>query len=206
MRQLNYKTLKYNFMKALNKILWFIFISSLLISCGDEGEKYVATPHQVTETYVFRAPIRGFQGRLGIENELEPIRLADIIGEQASQNLVNAEMQIADCYLEVRGLKSMENTPVLKDFTIQVEGRAGVNFGNCTAKPSLATDFESDRRQSIPKVSNFIKLIFDTYTGTTAKRANIVMSFTPTQDIFVEDNVELIITITGTYTYNTYSR
>ena len=193
-------------MKILNKILLLIFAFFSLVSCGDD-DKFVTTPKQVTETYVFKVPIRGFQGRLGIEKEFPPIRLADIIGDEASRNLVGAEMQIAKCYLEIVGLKDLDNNPILKDFTIQIEGKgkSEVNFGNCTSKPSLLTDFESDESQSTLKFSNFIKSIFDTYTGK-ARSANLILSYTPTEDIFVEDKVELRITITGTYTYNSYSR
>jgi len=192
-------------MKVLNKILLLIFIYSSFVSCSSDDDKFLTTPKQVTETYVFKVPIRGFQGRLGIEKEFPPIRLVDIIGDEASRNLVSAEMQIADCFFEIRGLKDLDNNSVLKDFSIQIEGKSAVNFGNCTPKPSLATDFESDRRQSVPKFSNFIKSIFDTYTSR-ARSANLILSYTPTVDILVEDKVELLITITGTYTYNSYSR
>ena len=191
-------------MKALKKILSLIFISSLFLACGDNGDNYTAVPKQVTETHVFRIPIRGFAGQFVTEKELKPIALADIIGEDAARNLVRAEMQVADCYLEIRGLKNMENNPVLKDFTLEV-GKTKINFGNCTTKPSLAIDFESDRRQSTTKFSSFIKAVFDTYTGK-ARRANLIMQFTPTEDIFVQDNVELVITITGTYSYNIYTK
>jgi hypothetical protein len=195
-------------MKTVNKTLLFIFLSFLFVSCGDEEKPVSSAPIQrkITQEYVYKVPIRGFSGRLGIENKFNSIRLADIIGEEAARNIVSADLQQAASYLEVKGLKKLEQAPTLKDFNIQIEENPAINFsGDCTPSSDLlATEFESDMRQSTPKVTDFIKAILDTYMRSNNKSAHLILSFAPTKDIFVTDSVNLEITITADYIYNTY--
>jgi len=184
-------------MKALNKILLLAFIATLFISCGDDEPETI--PFQVTEEYVYTWDIRGSEGISG-SYELGAINLADIIGKDAANRFKKGEMQIADSYMEITGLKAMNPSPVLMDFSLFLEKGPSVNFGNCTANASSLTDFASDVKQSTKPVSNFLQSVFAAYTSKN-KTAKMTISFKPTHDIKASHNVKIKLVFTGTYHY-----
>ena len=189
-------------MKTTFKVLFFIFLSAVFTSCGDD--KPTPVQRKITKESIFEIPIQGIGGMFGTHKQIPPIRLSDIIGGEAAKNILKAEIQKADCYLEVRGLKELEKTTTLADFTIQIEGKPAVNLGNCSPSSSLGiNDFESDRKQSTDKFLNLVKAIVDTYTRG-KKSAYFTLSFMPTEHISLDDDVKLYIVITADYTYNTY--
>jgi hypothetical protein len=188
-------------MKTIYKALLFIPISFLFVACG--GNEKIPVQKKIAKEYHITVPIRGLRGQSVSEKELPSVYLADIIGEDAARNIVRADMQYADSYLEINGLKDLETPTTLKDFTIQIEGKTGVNFGNCTSNVVLATDFESDTKQSIQKVLDFIQDVLNTYTHNN-KSARLIVSFSSTETILEKDNVYLKIVIRADYIYNSY--
>ena len=189
-------------MKTIFKVLSFVLLSSVFASCGDD--KPTPVQRKITKEYIFTAPIQGFKGNLVFVEDLTPIRLSDIIGSEAAKNIVRAEIQSAECYMEVRGLKKMSPSPALANFTIKIsEKNKEFNFGNCAPILDLATDFESDRKQSISKVLDLIKATLNTYTHSN-KSAHLILSYKPTENILPKDSVNLHIVITADYIYNTY--
>ena len=189
-------------MKTIFKMLFFVLLPFVFASCGDD--KPTPVKRKITKESIFEIPIQGIKGMFGTHKQIPLIRLSDIIGEEAAKNILQAEIQKADCYLEVRGLKDLEKTTTLEDFTIQIEGKSAVNLGNCSSSSSLGiNDFESDRKQSTDKFLNLIKAIVDTYTHG-KKSAYFTLSFMPTEHISLDEDVKLYIVITADYTYNSY--
>ena len=186
-------------MKVLNKILVLAFMATFFISCNDDSDPETI-PFQVTEEYVYEWPIRGSEGISG-SYELGAINLADIIGKEAANRFKKGEMQIADSYMEITGLKAMNPSPVLIDFSLFLERGPSVKLGDCTADASFPTDFASDKKQSTEKVSNFLRAVFAAYTSK-SKTAKITVSFKPTHDIAAGDNVAIKLVLTGTYYYD----
>jgi hypothetical protein len=187
-------------MKALNFFTIILITALFLSSCKDEEE---GTPQQVTKTFTYSHTIRGSEGVKG-ELPLEGINLSDIIGADAAQNLEDAEMQLADSYLEISGLNQLD-TPdsvvvMLEDFTIKVGSRQGVNIGDCTTDPQSPNEFAADIQQSTNTVVNLIRNIFSDVTSG-SKSTEITVSFTPNVNITSSDNVQLIISFGGTYYY-----
>ena len=172
----------------------------LFSSCGEEDE---GTPRQITKTYTYSQTIRG---SAGVKGEIPPseLNLADIIDAEAARNLENAEMQLADSYLEISGLNQIESPDtvavVLEDFTVKVGTRQGVNLGNCSTNPQETDEFSSDVQQSTNDIINLIRNIFTDVTSGN-KSTDITVSFTPNVDITSSDNVQLQISFGGIYYY-----
>ena len=191
------KTLK---MKTLNIFALFFIAVLLIASCEEEDE---GTPRQITKTYTYSQNIRGSAGVRG-ELPSSELNLADIIDAEAARNLQNAEMQLADSYLEITGLNQLEVPDtvavVLEDFTIKVGSRQGVNIGDCTTDPQAPNEFAAGVQQSTNTVINLIRNIFTDVTSG-SKSAEITVSFTPSVNITSADNVQLNISLGGTYNY-----
>ncbi len=191
------KTLK---MKTLNIFALFFIAVLLIASCEEEDE---GTPRQITKTYTYSQNIRGSAGVRG-ELPSSELNLADIIDAEAARNLQNAEMQLADSYLKITGLNQLEVPDtvvvVLEDFTIKVGSRQGVNIGDCTTDPQAPNEFAAGVQQSTNTVINLIRNIFTDVTSG-SKSAEITVSFTPSVNITSADNVQLNISIGGTYNY-----
>ena len=187
-------------MKTLNFFAIFLIGAMLFSSCGEEDE---GTPRQITKTYTYSQTIRG---SAGVKGELPPseLNLADIIDAEAARNLENAEMQLADSYLEISGLNQIESPDtvavVLEDFTVKVGTRQGVNLGNCSTNPQETDEFSSDVQQSTNDIINLIRNIFTDVTSGN-KSTDITVSFTPNVDITSSDNVQLQISFGGIYYY-----
>ena len=191
------KTLK---MKTFNIFALFFIAVLLIASCEEEDE---GTPQQVPKTYTYSQNIRGSEGVRG-ELPSSELNLADIIDAEAARNLQNAEMQLADSYLEISGLNQIESPDtvavVLENFTIKVGARQGVNLGDCSTDPQETDEFASDVQQSTNDVINLIRNIFTDVTSGN-KSADITVSFTPNVDIKASDNVQLQISFGGIYYY-----
>ncbi|HKL31729.1 MAG TPA: hypothetical protein VJ919_04300 [Tangfeifania sp.] len=187
-------------MKTLNIFALFFIAVLLIASCEEEDE---GTPRQITKTYTYSQNIRGSAGVRG-ELPSSELNLADIIDAEAARNLQNAEMQLADSYLEITGLNQLEVPDtvavVLEDFTIKVGSRQGVNIGDCTTDPQAPNEFAAGVQQSTNTVINLIRNIFTDVTSG-SKSAEITVSFTPSVNITSADNVQLNISIGGTYNY-----
>lgn len=193
------------FMKAINNLaaIAITLMSVFFISCGDDDNNPGPTPTPQKKTEVFNKSkvLRGFADS-HVSTEAFTIYLSDIIGEDAAHNFVSGERQLAECYIEVNGLRDKEPETILKDFSLKLNDNAPVVFGDCRANANNVNEFESDTKQSTQKVADFIQSVFESYTGST-KKAIIEVSFTPTQDITTED-VSLKLVIKGDYIYNTY--
>jgi hypothetical protein len=190
-------------MKTVNKMLLFVSLSFLFVSCGEE-EKPIPIQKKIFKTHVYEVPIQGYQDQTITANKLPLIRLSDIVGEDIAQNTIGFEFQYVGCYIEIVGLKGMKSAPNLENFTLQIEGQPEVNLGNCTPHPVYKADFESDQIQLNDPIVNFIKALLDTYTRSNTRSARLILSFTPTENISEEDNVKLKISITANYIYNEY--
>jgi hypothetical protein len=177
-----------------------LFIAILLISSCKSKED--GTQRQVTESYTYEQNLRGSAGVKG-ELPLPELRLADVIEADVAQNLTNAQIQLANSYLEVSGLNQVEPDTVvvvLEDFTIQVGTRPPVNLGNFSTNPQGLNELGSDVQYSTNQVVNLIQNIFSEIT-TGNKRTNITVSFMPNVDITAADNVQLKIHFGGIYHY-----
>lgn len=187
-------------MKTIKFLILFVITGLLITSCEEEDN---GTPQQVTKTYTYSENIRGSVGVMGTL-ELPELNLSDVIGTEAANNFKNAEMQLADSYLEISGLNQLEASDtivvVLEDFTIKVGSRQGVNLGNFSTDPQEVNEYPSDEELSTNTIVNLIQNIFtDVTTGN--KNAKITVSFTPNVDITSSNNVQLKITFGGKYNY-----
>ena len=178
-----------------------LLIAAMLISsCKKEDE---GTPKQMTKTHTFSLNLIGTSG---VKGELQPsdIKLNDIIGVDPAKNLENAEMQLASSHLEVSGLNQIESPDTvaveLEDFTIKVGTRPGVNLGTCSTDPQGSNEFAADVQQSTNQMIDIIQNIFADLTSG-SKSSSITVSFTPNVSIASADNVQLKISIGGTYYY-----
>jgi hypothetical protein len=187
-------------MKTLNFFSMFLIAAMLIASCKKEDE---GTPQQITKNYTYSQNIRG---SLGVKGELilSELKLADIIGAEPAENFKNAEMQLANCHLEISGLSQIESPEgeavILDDFTIKAGTRQGVNIGDCSTDPQGPNEFAADDPQSTNEIISIIQNIFTDITSG-SKSSTITVSFTPNVDITSSDNVQLKISIGGTYHY-----
>jgi hypothetical protein len=190
-------------MKIIKQIIWLPALMSLFfISCGDNDDPLPEKiPVQKKITYSHEYELEGLSKSAGVYFR-DTIYLADIIGESAADKLIKADFHIAESYLEVTGLKALSPSPILRSFSLQLENGSSILFDNCTSNPQSINDLASDTKQSTPKVSEFIKSVFSTYTSD-KKKAVIKISYESTED-FMNENVYLTIVFTGTYNYYTY--
>jgi len=186
-------------MKILSKFFVMAFIASLFVSCGGD-DKPLPTPVQKQISKTWTISIRGVAGATLTLEEI-PITLADIPGVNTS-NFISGEFQNSGSNIQITGLKNTDGA-VLNNFTMQVNNAAAVNFGRVTYTPSGSSDFGSDVPQSSNRETTFLSSLFTAYAGK-GKTANLKVTFTPSADIVAADNVNLVITINGTYNWNTF--
>ncbi|MFA5533644.1 MAG: hypothetical protein WDA19_04060 [Mariniphaga sp.] len=183
------------------KIFTLLFIATMLISSCKKDDDGV--PRQMTKTYEFKQEIRGSEQVLGTL-PAQVLKLSDIIGADPAENFQHAEMQLANSYLKISGLSQIElpgeQPVVLKDFTIKVGTHQGVNLGDCSTDPQTVNEFLSDAPQSTNQVVALIETIFNDLTSGN-RSTSISVSFTPNVSLVPADNVQLIISIGGTYHY-----
>lgn len=190
-------------MKTFNLFAMLFIAVMLFTSCKKEEE---GTPRQITKTYTYTQNIRG---TMGVKGELPSgaLTLADIIGIEPAKNFQYAEMQLANSKLEISGLSDMasdlEEVIVLEDFTIKVGSRPGVNLGDCSTDPQGINEFAADTQQSTNEIVNLINDIFSDVTSG-SKSSTITISFTPNVDIATAENIQLKISIGGTYHYEEF--
>jgi hypothetical protein len=187
----------------------YIFFPVLLIvvilisSCKDDDD---GTPRQITQSYTYIQNIRGSEGVRG-ELPLPDLSLADVVGTDIANNLTNAQLQLAQSYLEVSGLNQIESPDtvavVLEDFTVKVGTRPGVNLGDISTDPQGINELASDVQHSTNQIVNLIQNIFTELTSGN-QRTEITVSFMPNVDITSSDNVQLQIHFRGIYNYVTY--
>jgi hypothetical protein len=188
-------------MKTLNFFALLLIAVLLIPSCKEEDE---GTPRQINKTYTYSQNLRGSAGVKG-ELTLDVLRLSDIIGTEPAKDFKNAEMQLASSHLEISGLNQIEPPAdtiavVLENFTIKVGGRQAVNLGDCSTDPQGQNEFAADVQQSTNEIIGLIQNIFTDVTSGN-KSATITVSFTPNVNITSTDNVQLKISIGGTYHY-----
>jgi hypothetical protein len=178
----------------------FLLAVLFITSCQEDDE---GTPRQITESHTYSENIRGSEGVLG-ELPLADLLLTDILDAEITDNLTNAELQLADSYLEISGLNQVESPDtaavVLEDFTIKVGTRPGVNLGDVTTNAQGTNELASDVQHSTNQVVSLIQNIFADVTSQ-SKRARITVSFTPNTDITSADDVQLVIHFAGRYHY-----
>jgi hypothetical protein len=187
-------------MKTLNFLAIVLITSILITSCKEEEN---GTARQTTNTFTYSQDLRGSVGVKG-ELPLTELNLAYIIGTEPASNLTNAELQLANTYLEISGLNQItppdSGAVVLEDFTIKVGSRQGVNLGNCSTDPQAVNEFAAGVQQSTNTIISLIQNVFNDVTSDN-KNAKITVSFTPNVDISSSDNVLLKISFGGTYYY-----
>jgi len=187
-------------MKTLNFFSILLVTAILFTSCKKEDE---GIPRQTTKTHTFS---QNLIGTAGVKGELPAtqINLTDIIGVDPAKNLENAEMQLASSHLEISGLSQLETpeveTVVLEDFTIKVGTRQGINLGTCSTDPQGTNEFAADIQQSTNAMLGVIQNIFNDLTSG-GKSSTVTVSFKPNVSITPADNVQLKISIGGTYHY-----
>ncbi|MBW6533439.1 MAG: hypothetical protein K0B11_00380 [Mariniphaga sp.] len=187
-------------MKTINFLAMLLIAAMLFSSCKKEDE---GTPKQMTKTHTFSLNLIGTAGVKG-ELPASQIKLNDIIGIDPAKNLENAEMQLANSYIEVSGLSQIDapegEAVVLNNFTIKVGTRPGVDLGTCSTDPQGTNEFAADIRQSTNQMIGIVQNIF-TDISSGSKSSTITVSFTPNISITSADNVQLKISIGGTYHY-----
>lgn len=187
-------------MKTLNFFAIILAAALFMTSC-EEDDNGVA--RQITTSYTHNQDLRGSAGVKG-ELPLSELNLASIIGTAPANNLTDAELQLADTYLEITGLNQItppdSGAVVLENFTIKVGSRQGVNLGDCSTDPQAVNEFAAGVQQSTNTIISLIQNIFNDVTSGN-KNAKITVSFTPNVDIASGDNVQLRISFDGTYYY-----
>jgi hypothetical protein len=187
-------------MKTLNFFAIILVAAVLMTSCTEEDN---GVARQTTTSYTYNQDLRGSGGVKG-ELPLSELNLASIIGTAAANNLTDAELQLADTYLEITGLNQItppdSGAVVLEDFTIIVGSRQGVNLGDCSTDPQAVNEFAAGVQQSTNTIISLIQNIFNDVTSGN-KNAKITVSFTPNVNISSTDNVQLKISFGGTYYY-----
>jgi hypothetical protein len=187
-------------MKTINLFAMLLIAAILITSCKKEDE---GTPKQMTKNHTFSLNLIGTSGVKG-ELPASQIKLTDIIGVDPAKNLENAEMQLASSHLEVSGLSQIESPDSvaveLENFTIKVGTRPAVNLGTCSTDPQGTNEFAADVQQSTNQMISTIQNIFTDITSG-SKSSTITVSFTPNVSISSADNVQLKISIGGTYHY-----
>jgi hypothetical protein len=187
-------------MKTLNFFATILIAVLLITSCKDEED---GTPRQITKSYTFS---QNLIGTAGVKGELpaSSLLLADIIGTEPAKNFENAEMQLANSYLEVSGLSQIDSPDtvavVLEDFTIKIGSRQAVNLGDCSTDPQGTNEFAADVQQSTNQIIGIIQNLFADVTSG-SKSSTVTVSFTPSVSISSSDNVQLVIVVGGTYHY-----
>jgi len=184
-------------MKISSKFFVLAFIASFFVSCGGSNDP-TPTPVQKTILKTWTIPIQGLTSPLVTLPETT-INLSDIPGVDVN-NFISGVFQNLNNSIEVSGLK---DGVVLNNFTLQVNSITPVNnFGTVTTNPGT-NDFQANAPQATPSVSKFAESLFNAYTGK-SRKATLKVTFTPNADILPSDNVKLIITVNGTYNWNTF--
>lgn len=190
-------------MKTLNLFAIILVAAMFMTSCEEEDN---GVARQTTMSYTYNQDLRGSVGVKG-ELPLSELNLASIIGTAPANNLTDAELQLADTYLEITGLNQItprdSGAVVLEDFIIKVGTRQGVNLGDCSTDPQDVNEFAAGVQQSTNTIISLIQNIFNDVTSGN-KNAKITVSFTPNVDIASGDNVQLKISFGGTYYYMEY--
>lgn len=190
-------------MKTINLFTFILVVAVFITSCKEEDN---GVAKQTTKSYTYTQNLRGSAGVKG-ELPLSELNLSDIIGTAPANNLTDAELQLADTYLEITGLNQItppeSGVVVLEDFTIKVGSRQGVNLGDCTTDPQAVNEFAAGVQQSTNSIISLIQNIFNDVTSGN-KNAKITVSFTPNVDISSTDNVQLKISFGGSYYYMEY--
>lgn len=190
-------------MKTLNLFAIILVAVGLMTSCKEEDN---GIARQTTKSYTYNQDLRGSAGVKG-ELPLSELNLADIIGTAPANNLTDAQLQLADTYLEITGLSQItppdSGAVILENFTIKVGSRQGVNLGNCSTDPQTVNEFAAGVQQSTNTIISLVQNIFNDVTSGN-KNAKITVSFTPNVDIDSGDNVQLKISFGGTYYYMEY--
>lgn len=187
-------------MKTFNLFFSVLLVSALFMftSCGDDDK---GTPDKQRVKHTYSDTLKGLSGGK-FQLSLQPLNLSDIIGTTNASNFTSGELQSAACYVKIEGLSAMTPTPVLKDFTVTANGK-NVVLGDCTVNAKTATEFEADEIQSGAKFKEAVQNIFDALVSR-SKKAEITVSFNPTEDILTTDKVRIIIYIEADYHYLVY--
>lgn len=189
-------------MKTMKIFALLLMVGLLITSCGDDDE---GTPKQMNSTYEFEGKIVG-TGDVSGNYDLPTLTLSTVIGSAVADNLTSAELQIAECYVEVEGLgvlqESLGETIILKDFTVTVGNNNAVLLGDCKVEPAVVTEFASDVELSTTKYINVATDVFNALK--TSKTVTVNVAFTPSHSIIESDDVVIKIGFGGVYNYVVY--
>jgi hypothetical protein len=189
-------------MKTMNKIFG-LFVSSMVVlsfnACGgDDGP--TAVPKSEIITHDFTLPIQGIANQEQREIKTT-LTLSDAVGKDVADNLISTEFQRGDSPLKIDGLKAVTSTGKIQNLKIKV-GSKEFTLGTCTANPG-ANEFQTDVKLGDDKYTEVSKYVLEGLTS--AKKVDVYLTFTPTVTLTSESSpVNLIITVTGNYKYNTY--
>lgn len=175
----------------------------VVTSCSEDDNEGI--PKQMTDTFVFEGDIVGTKNVSGNYN-LPLLTLSTVIGSEAANNLKSAELQIAECFVEVEGLgalqESLGETIVLQDFTVTIGNNNAVLLGDCMVEPATTTEFASDVELSTTK---YIKIATDVFNALKSSGSvTIHVAFTPSHSIVETDDVVIKIGFGGVYNYVVY--
>lgn len=186
------------------KILALLLIAGFVVtSCSEDDDE--GTPKQMTDTFVFKGDIVGTKNVSG-NYDLPLLTLSTVIGSEAASDLKSAELQIAECFVEIEGLAAFEEdlgeTVVLEDFSVTVGDNNTVLLGDCKVEPSTTTEFASDVELS---TSKYLGIATDVFNALKSKKSVTVnVSFTPSHSIVEDDTIVIRIGFGGVYNYVVY--
>ena len=176
-------------------------------ACSDDDDDDDGRVEKSGEFFnVFSVDVAGVKDQISETASNKPIELnlSAIIGEDNAKYLISgSSFSRGECYIGIQGLGNVSETVTLKDFTIKV-GNKSTNLGTCSISGSGNT-FMSDYNYSSDKFTDVVKLIFDAQI-TSAKKANIFISFTPSEDVNRDKNVKLVIKVAGLYKYKALAK
>jgi hypothetical protein len=189
-----------NFIKMLPLVLMVV----LFATCGNGGEDFSYTKHQITTGYTYSTSLIGEAG--SNQRFLDPVYLYEIIGEEAAKKLTNAEFVPDSFYVEIVGLKAMETKPVLTNVVLTLIDRRAIDRypDNPPTRADRETfelgNFNSDKKLLGGPASFFFDTLFFFYNYG-VKEPILIVSFYSTESITRDDNVKLNIAFKGTYHY-----
>lgn len=180
-------------------------IAILFASCSsDNNDDYKVITAEKAKLFSF--PLQGAKD-LSVSSEKNPttIYLSDVLGETDSKNFISSEFQRGKSFFQIRGLKNLGTDATLKNFTIGIGNRKGINLGDCVVTSVGNNQFISDTELSADKYTELAKYIHDDLASR-SKKTTIWYSFTSNYEFSSTNKpVYMEINVAALFTYRDYT-
>ncbi|MDH8702088.1 hypothetical protein M2138_001442 [Dysgonomonadaceae bacterium PH5-43] len=187
-------------MKTISKLLTLIVCMSLFVTCGDD-DGMTAIPNGPA----FKVHTQTIN-LVGIPNfgfyTTDTIRLRDIIGYDAAQNLTDKDLQYDNTHLLIEGLENLNPSVELNNIKITVNGKNTYELGTAAVGSG---DIQSGVPKSTGEVRNMMQKIFS-YLTTGKKEVYIRVDYTTTSSFLEDDDISLNLVFNMEYKWNSYTK